>query len=75
MLDSVLFYTYIIHLLIDAVFSVHEILTEPFNSYVERVSTSFLIVVHFLICSKRKIKWVDFACFYASSFNCDWKKS
>ena len=42
MLDSVFSYMYIIHLLIDAVFLAHEMLTEPFNFYVERVSAFFL---------------------------------
>ena len=58
MLDSVSFYTCIVHLLNDAVFLVHEMLTEPFNFYAERVSAV-------LICSKSNIKWVDFTCLYA----------
>ena len=41
MLDSVSFYTYIVHLLNDAVFLVHEMLAEPFNFYVEKVSGFF----------------------------------
>ena len=56
MLISVFAYTNIIHLLIDALFLVHEMLTEPFNFYVERVSAFFDSSVHFLIRSKRKIK-------------------
>ena len=54
MLVSVFFYTYIIHLLIDAL---HDMLTKPFNFYVERISTFFFDgSVHFLICSKRENK-------------------
>ena len=66
MLISVFAYTNIIHLLIDAVFLVHEMSTEPFNFYVEKVNAFFFdSSVHFLICSKRKTKWADFACLYA----------
>ena len=45
MLISVFAYTNIIHLLIDAVFLVHEMSTEPLNFYVEKVSAFFLIVL------------------------------
>ena len=41
MLISVFAYTNIIHLLIDAVFLVHEMSTEPFNFYVEKVNAFF----------------------------------
>ena len=41
MLVSVFFYTYIIHLSIDALFLVREMLTKPFIFYVERISTFF----------------------------------
>ena len=55
MLVSVFFYTYIIHLLIDALFLVHEMLTKPFNFHMERESAHFFdSSVHFLICSKRE---------------------
>ena len=62
MLDSIFFYTYVIHLLIDTTFLVHEMLTEPFNFYVERDNNSS---VYFPICSKRKIKWADFPWLYS----------
>ena len=69
MLVSVFFYTYIIHLLIDALFLVREMLMKPFNFYVERISTCFLMVLCiFYNVRKEKIKWADFACLYASSF-------
>ena len=45
MLVSVFFYTYIIYILIDALFLVHEMLTKPFDFYVERISTFFLMVL------------------------------
>ena len=41
MLVSVFFYTYIIHLLIDALYLVYEMLTKLFNFYGERISTFF----------------------------------
>ena len=41
MLDSVFFYTYIIHLLIDTIFLVHEVLTKRFDFYVERIGPFF----------------------------------
>ena len=69
MLVSVFFYTYIIYILIDALFWVHEMLTKPFNFYVERISTFFLMVLCiFYYVRKEKIKWADFACLYAPSF-------
>ena len=55
MLISVFAYTNIIHLLIDAVFLVHEMSTEPCNFYVEKVNAFFDSSVHFLICLRRKI--------------------
>ena len=68
MLVSVFFYTYIIHLLIDALFLVHEMLTKPFNFYVERISTFFFdSSVHFLICSKRESKMGRFCLLIRSS--------
>ena len=42
MLESVFSYMCIIHLLIDTVFLVHDMLTEPFNFYVER-SSAFIL--------------------------------
>ena len=61
MLVSVFFYTYIIHLLIDALFLVHKMLTKPFNFYVERISTLFFDgSVHFLIRSKIENKMSRF---------------
>ena len=45
MLVSVFFYTYIIYILIDALFLVHEMLMKPFNFYVERIRTFLLIVL------------------------------
>ena len=45
MLDHVFFYTHIIHLLIDATFLVHEMLTEPVKFYIERISACFLLVL------------------------------
>ena len=45
MFVNVFFYTYIIHLLIYALFLVHEMLTKPFNLYVGRIGTFFLIVL------------------------------
>ena len=45
MLVSVFFYTYIIYILINALFLVHEMLMKPLNFYVERINTFFLIVL------------------------------
>ena len=56
MLDSIFFYTYIIHLLIDAVFLVHEMLTEPFNFYVESVSAFFFDSFEFSDMFEKKKK-------------------
>ena len=41
MFDSVLFAMYIIHLLIDVIFLVNEILTELFHFHAERISVFF----------------------------------
>ena len=61
-LDIVFLHTYVIHLMIVAMVLIHEMLSEPFNFHVERISTLSLIVLWMiLVCSKRKRKWATFA--------------